>query len=153
MPFSPRACTIWFTGLFGNGKAMIIETLLPALLARGCKSEIVDDEVVRVDMNWDLLQAPFKRAVAVQHLTLVCLQSPASGKFVIFPAGSFNSTPNESYVVCDIDRELPHEGARKILHKLDELECFASCASRERRVDSDDDQYLVTQRLEALGYL
>lgn len=152
MTFSPRACTIWFTGLFGNGKTMVIETLMPALNARGCKSEILDDEVVRVDMNWDLVLFPHKRAVPLQHIALICLQSPASGKFAIFPAGSFNATPDETQVVCDIDRESPHECAQKILFKLEQLECFAPYWSRDRRAYSDDEEEMVTQRLEALGY-
>ena len=152
MTLSPRACTIWFTGLCGHGKTMVREILIPALLARGCKSEILDDEVVRVDMNWDLVLSPYQRAIPVQHVALVCLQSPASGKFAIFPAGAFNATPDESQVVCDIDRESPHECAQKILRQLERLECFAPYWNHERRAYSADEEEMVTQRLEALGY-
>jgi len=153
MTFPPRACTIWFTGLFGNGKAMVRETLLPALIARGCKSEILDDEIVRVDMNWELMLSSRQRALPVEHLAWTCLQSPASGKFAIFPAGSFSATPDETPVVCDIDRESPHACAQKILRQLERLECFAPFRSPERRVYSEAEEALVTQRLEELGYV
>lgn len=152
MTLSPRACTIWFTGLLGHGKTMVIETLMPALHARGCKSEILDDEVVRVDMNWDLVRSSHQHAMPLQHIALVCLQSPASGKFAIFPAGSFSAAPDESQVVCDIDRESPHECAQKILRQLEQLECFAPYWNHDRRVYTADEEASVTQRLEALGY-
>lgn len=153
MTFSPRACTIWFTGLFGSGKAMIRETLLPALHARGCKSESVDDEIVRVDLNWDLLLAPHRRVLPLQHVTLTCLQSPASGKFAIFPVGAFNTLPDETRVVCDIDRESPHECAQKILRQLEQLECFTPFRGPEPRAYSEAEEALVTRRLEELGYV
>lgn len=153
MTMSPRACTIWFTGLFGNGKTMVIDTLVPALLARGCRSEILDDEVVRVDVNWALMLSSRRRALPLQHLTLTCLQSPASGKFVVFPAGAYQALPEATPVVCDVDRESPHECAQKILRHLEQLECFTPFRNQERRVYSEAEETLVRQRLEELGYV
>jgi len=153
MTSPPRACTIWFTGLFGNGKSMIIDELAPELKSRGCTIEFPDEEVVRAEVNRNFVLSHDDRTDHWQRFALTCLQSPASGKFTIFPAGSFDASPDEVEIVCDLDRESPHEGAQKILRKLEQLECFAPFWSHDRRAYSDAEEALVTQRLEELGYV
>ncbi len=153
MTSSPRACTIWFTGLFGKGKTMIVETLVPELLARGCKIEFPDEEVVRAEVNWDFVLSHRDRTNHWKGFALTCLQSPASGKFIIFPAGSFEAALAEVEIVCDLDREPPQECAKKVLRKLEQLECFAPFGNHDRPAYSDAEEALVAQRLEELGYV
>jgi len=153
MTSTPRACTIWFTGLFGKGKRMIIDELAPELKARGCKIEFPDEEVVRAEVDWDFVLSHRDRTDHWQRFALTCLQSPASGKFIIFPAGSFEAAPAEVEIVCDLDRESPQECAQKIFRKLEQLECFAPFRSHDRPAYSDTEEALVTQRLEELGYV
>jgi adenylylsulfate kinase-like enzyme len=153
MRLSPRACTIWFTGLSGNGRTMIIDDLVPQLKARGCRIEILDEEVVRVDVNWNFVLSHGDCNNNLQRLALTCLQAPASGVFVIFPAGSFENSPGHLEVVCDTARELPQVSAQKILRKLEQLQCFAPFYENDRDAFSDDEEALVKRRLEELGYL
>jgi adenylylsulfate kinase-like enzyme len=153
MSLSPRACTIWFTGLSGNGRTMIIDDLAPQLKARGCRVEILDEEVVRVDVNWNFVLSHGDRGNNLQRLALTCLQAPASGAFVIFPAGSFEDSSNHLEVVCDTERESPRASAQKILRKLEQLKCFTPFYNNDRDAFSDEEEALVARRLKELGYV
>ncbi|MCI0692985.1 adenylyl-sulfate kinase [candidate division KSB1 bacterium] len=64
--------------------------------------------------------------------------------------------PDNPEVICDTERETPSAGAQKIVRKLEQLDYLVPLAGAAENGDGeyiDDDEELVRQRLEALGYL
>ena len=59
-------------------------------------------------------------------------------------------------MVCDTDQETPSECAQKILHKLEHLGYLPLLHKNSTNGDgayTDDEEELVRQSLEALGYM
>jgi adenylylsulfate kinase-like enzyme len=147
---SPCACTIWFTGLSGAGRAMILDELAPQLKTRGGKIAVVDDEVVRADLNPEFV--PFHRDDERSPLRRVvtCRQLNAGGAFTIAAESA-----DEGEIVCDAAHEAPGECAQKIMRKLEQLgylSPFANMHEDGHHVYSGEEEALVTKRLEELGY-
>jgi adenylylsulfate kinase len=47
----PRGVVVWFTGFSGAGKSTLAQALATALLARGCKVEVLDGDEVRTHLS------------------------------------------------------------------------------------------------------
>ena len=54
MTHSPKACTIWLTGLSGSGKSTIAGELAKAIRERERNVEILDGDMLRANLNSDL---------------------------------------------------------------------------------------------------
>lgn len=154
MPSSLRACTVWFTGLSGRGKNMIIDELVPQLKSRQCKIEILDEEVVRADVNWDFVLARGVCEHNLQWQAVICHQLQPSGAFTVI-AGASEEPPDDSEIICDVDKEPPSECASKVMQKLSQMGCWApfGLSVDEDDVYSADEETMLTQRLEDLGYV
>lgn len=154
MPSSPRACTVWFTGLAGRGKNMIIEELVPQLKFRRCKVEILDEEVVRADVNWDLVLARGVREYNLQWQTVICHQLQPGSAFTVF-TGASEEPPDDGEIICDVDNESPRECAAKVMQKLSQMGCWTplGLGVEAGEVYSSDEEAAITQRLEDLGYV
>lgn len=86
MSTSPRACTIWFTGLSGAGKSTITAQLVPMLQGRGCKVEILDGDVVRTNLSKGLGFSKEDRDTNIRRIGFVCHLLTRNGVFAVSAA-------------------------------------------------------------------
>lgn len=128
---------------------MIVDALVPQLKARGCKVEMLDDEVVRADMHQDVAISYGARGLQLRRFVLTCRQLESSGVFVI---GVMDSA-EQAEIVCNADIEIPAVSAQKILRKLEQLEYFAPFGNNDHYAYSDEEEASVTQHLAELGYV
>ena len=97
MSNSPRGCTIWFTGLSGAGKSTITEHLVPLLLARGAKVEVLDGDVVRTNLSKGLGFSKEDRDTNIRRIGFVCHLLSRNGVIAIAAAISpYKSVRNEN---------------------------------------------------------
>jgi len=128
---------------------MILDDLVPQLKARKCKVEIMDDAVVRVEVNQNFVLSHRDCASSQVPLVVTCRQSNSGGAFTI-------DTMNAAEIVCEANRETPDECAQKIMRQLEQLGCLSPFGNRienDRRAYSEAEEVLVTQRLAELGYV
>jgi hypothetical protein len=140
----PYACTIWFTGLSGAGRAMILDELAPQLQTRGGKIAVVDDELVRVDLNPDLALVHRDGVSSQLRRVVTCRQLNAGGAFTIAA-----ESVEEGEIVCEAALETAGECVRKIMRRLEQLGCLSPLASRredDHRNDSPEREAAVRRR-------
>jgi|GEM_PF-2186113 len=155
MLVSHGVCTIWFTGLSGAGKLMILDELVPQLKARGCKIEILDEEVVRAETTGDFVLSHLDHKSNLQRPVITCRQLKRGNAFIVM-SGAGDESPDEAAVVCDVDGESPRDCAQKLLHKLEQLGAWALFGNPNHHAPpaySGDEEALVTQRFRELGYM
>lgn len=81
-----RGCTIWFTGLSGAGKSTITEHLVPMLIARDCKVEVLDGDVVRTNLSKGLGFSRDDRDTNIRRIGFVCNLLTRNGVIAIAAA-------------------------------------------------------------------
>lgn len=146
---------IWFAGLSGAGKLMILDELVPQLKARGCKIEILDDEVVRAETTGDFVLSHLDHKSNLQRLVITCRQLMPGNAFIVM-SEACDESPDEAAVVCDVDCESPRDCAQKLLCKFEQLQCWTPLANPCRHVHavySADEEARLTQRFRELGYV
>jgi hypothetical protein len=130
---------------------MILETLAPQLITRGGKIAVVDDEVVRADLNQDFVLSHRDAEGSQSRRAVTCRQLNPGGAFAVVAESA-----DGAGIVCDAGSEMPSQCAQKILCKLEELGCLSPFGNRREndyRVYSSEEEALVTRRLEELGYV
>ena len=63
--------TLWFTGLSGSGKTTISELVEKSLKERGLPVEILDGDIVRQNLSWDLGFSKEDRDTNIKRVTFV----------------------------------------------------------------------------------
>jgi len=63
-----RAAVLWFTGLSGSGKSTLAHAVENALVARGCRTYVLDGDNVRHGLNKDLGFSPEDREENIRRI-------------------------------------------------------------------------------------
>lgn len=78
--------TIWFTGLSGAGKTTITTRLQTLLRQRGCRVEVLDGDVVRMNLSKGLGFSKEDRDINIRRIGFVCHLLSRNGVIAIAAA-------------------------------------------------------------------
>lgn len=67
-----KGFTLWFTGLSGSGKSTLAHKVEETLLERGCRVEILDGDVVRLNLSKGLGFSKEDRDINIRRIGWVC---------------------------------------------------------------------------------
>src|SRR3954465_5325450 len=81
-----KASVIWFTGLSGAGKTTITESLVPELLARGDRVEVLDGDIVRTNLSKGLGFSREDRDTNIARIAFVAHLLARNGVVVLVSA-------------------------------------------------------------------
>src|SRR5215510_11925548 len=145
--------TLWFTGLSGAGKTTLTNALVPQLLARGVKIEVLDGDEVRMNLSKGLgfskeyreIRDEVRRTVEADGAVFVEVFVKASlgaliardvkGLYKKALAGEIKQftgvsdpyeAPDNPELIIESDKETIAESAAKIIAALDELGLLAT---------------------------
>jgi len=67
-----KGFTLWFTGLSGSGKSTLAREVEIMLLERGCKVEVLDGDIVRMNLSKGLGFSQEDRDTNIRRIGFVC---------------------------------------------------------------------------------
>lgn len=67
-----KGFTLWFTGLSGSGKSTLAREVEVMLLERGCKVEVLDGDIVRMNLSKGLGFSKEDRDTNIRRIGFVC---------------------------------------------------------------------------------
>lgn len=179
-PAVQKGFTLWLAGVPGADKKTLARLLKTELRERGLRVEVLDADVIRQDLEGSPGLSPADGNDHMPALASACgrlaregaacilvtpLPSPAAREaarveigtlfeVLVAPAPDARpvGVPMRVEFAVQTDRESPEEGARRILRSLEERGYLPRVAGVEATY-SEEEEAVVRQRLEDLGYL